>query len=221
MTRADGARQTRQRMLDSARELFISDGYAATTMERIANHAGVAVQTLYYTFRTKGQLLCEVVEVTAAGEEDAAPVALRDWVRDMLSATSGQRVLALAVEHGADIFVRAAPLWPAVAAAATDPHVEQYWTGVTANRRAGQARMIARLGELGVLRHGLDPERATDLVVVLFGHDVFTSLVTQARWSVPEYKAWLVTTLAQQLLQRPRLAPTAYSGLSYSHLMTT
>ena len=220
-TRAERARQTRRRMLDSARELFISDGYAATTMERIADHAAVAVQTLYYTFRTKGQLLCEVVEVTAAGDADAAPVALRAWVQDMLTATSGQRVLALAVEHGADIFVRAAPLWPAVAAAAADSHVESYWRGVTTNRRAGQARMIARLGELGVLRHGLDPDRAADLVVVLFGHDVFTSLVTQARWSVPEYKAWLVTTLSQQLLQRPRLAPKTYADLSYSHLMTT
>ena len=220
-TRAERARQTRQRMLDSARELFIGDGYGSTTMERIAKHAGVAVQTLYYTFRTKGQLLCEVVEVTAAGDEDAAPVALRAWAREMLTATSGQRVLALAVEHGADIFVRAAPLWPAVAAAATDPHVEHYWRGVTANRRAGQARMIARLDELGVLRPALGPDRATDLVVVLFGHEVFTSLVTQSGWSVPEYKAWLFTTLTQQLLQRPRLAPTAYSGLSYSHLMAT
>jgi AcrR family transcriptional regulator len=218
-TRAERARQTRHRMLDSARELFISDGYTATTMERIADRAGVAVQTLYYTFRTKGQLLCEVVEVTAAGDEDAAPVALRAWVRDMLTATSGQRVLALSVEHGADIFVRAAPLWPAVAAAATDPHVERYWRGVTAGRRAGQAQMVARLAELGMLRPGLDPERATDIVVVLFGHDVFTSLVTQARWSVPEYKAWLATTLTQQLLHRPRLAITAYAGLSYGHLM--
>ena len=116
-TRAERARQTRRRMLDSARALFIGDGYAATTMDRIAEHAGVAVQTLYYTFRTKGQLLCEVVEVTAAGDEDAPPVHQRAWVQQMLTATSGQRVLALAVEHGADIFVRAAPLWPAVAAA--------------------------------------------------------------------------------------------------------
>ena len=120
----------------------------------------------------------------------------------MLTATSGQRVLALAVEHGADIFVRAAPLWPAVAAATADPHVEQYWQRVAANRRAGQARMVARLAELGALRHGLTPDRATDLVVVLFGHDVFRSLVSEAGWSVPEYKAWLLTTLAQQLLQR-------------------
>jgi hypothetical protein len=90
---------------------------------------------------------------------------------------------------------------------------------VAADRRTGQARMVARLAELGMLRHGLNPERATDRVVVLFGHVVFTSLVTQARWSVPEYKAWLLTTLAQQLLQRPKLTPTAYADLSYSHQM--
>lgn len=214
-TRADRARQTRHRMLNSARELFITDGYAATTMERIADDAGVAVQTLYYTFRTKGQLLCEVVEMTAAGDGDAARVAQPAWVQGMLTATSGQRVLALAVEHGADIFVRAAPLWPAVTAAAADPRVEHYWRSVTANRRAGQGQMVARLAELGSLRHGLDPDRATDVVGVLFGHDVFGSLVTEAGWSVPEYKAWLFTTLVQQLLQRPRLAPSAFSDLSY------
>ena len=72
-TRADRARQTRRRMLDRARELFVTEGYAATTMERIADEAGVAVQTLYYTFRTKGQLLREVIEVTAAGEETRLP----------------------------------------------------------------------------------------------------------------------------------------------------
>ena len=218
-TRAERAQQTRHRMLESARELFISDGYSATTMERIADDAGVAVQTLYYTFRTKGRLLREVVEATAAGDDEAAPVAQRAWVQDMLTATSGQRVLALAVEHGADIFVRAAPLWPVVTEASADPWVAEYWRGVAADRRAGQARMVARLGELGVLRHGLEPGRATDLVVVLFGHDVFSGLVTGAGWSVPEYKAWLFTTLVHQLVQRPRLAPTAYSDLSYGHLM--
>ena len=215
LTRAERAGQTRRRMLDSARVLFISDGYAATTMDRIAEHAGVAVQTLYYTFRTKGQLLCEVVEVTAAGGEDAPPVAQRVWVQDMLAATSGQRVLALAVEHGADIFVRAAPLWPSVAAAGGDPQVAHFWRGVTTDRRAGQARMVAKLGELGALRQGLDGPRATDIVVVLFGHDVYRSLIGEAGWSVPEYKGWLLTTLAQQLLQRPKVAPAAYADLSY------
>lgn len=213
-TRAERAQQTRRRMLDSARVLFIDNGYAATTMDRIAEHAGVAVQTLYYTFRTKGQLLCEVVEATAAGDEDAPPVLQRAWVQEMLTANSGQRVLALAVEHGADIFVRAAPLWPAVAAAAGDPYVAGYWREVAANRRIGQAQMVAKLDELGALRPGLDANRATDIVVVLFGHDVFRSLIGEAGWSVADYKNWLLTALAQQLLHPAKLTRTAYSNLS-------
>ena len=132
LSRSERARQTRRRMLGSARELFVAQGYTATTMERIADEAGVAVQTLYYSFRTKGQLLCEVVEATAAGEDDAVPVAQRPWMQEMLAATSGPRVLALTVEHGADIFVRAAPLWPAVAAATADPDVDRYWKHVAA-----------------------------------------------------------------------------------------
>ncbi len=155
LSRSDRALQTRRRMLDSARELFVTQGYAATTMERIADDAGVAVQTLYYSFRTKGQLLCEVVEATAAGEDDAVPVTQRPWMQEMLGATSGPRVLALTVEHGADIFVRAAPLWPAVAAATSDPYVDRYWRGVAAGRREGQARMVARLADLGALRDRL------------------------------------------------------------------
>lgn len=220
-TRAERARQTRHRMLHCALELFLTEGYAATTMERIADGAGVAVQTLYYTFRTKGQLLCEVVEVTAAGEQGAARVGERAWVHAMLTATSEQRVLALAVEHGADIFVRAAPLWPVVAAAASDPVVETYWRRVAADRRAGQEQVVGRLHELDALRTGLELDRAGDLVVVLFGHDVFTGLVTEAGWGVPEYKAWLFTTLVHQLLRRPRLTPTAVADLSYGRLVVT
>ena len=206
-------------MLDGARELFVTEGYAATTMERIAEEAGVAVQTLYYTFQTKGKLLCEVVEVTAAGEEDPVPVAQRPWMQEMLTASSGQRVLALGVEHGTDIFERVAPLWPVVTAATADPRVEQYWRGVAASRRVGQGRMVAWLDELGALRDGLDLDRATDLVVVLFGHDVFRSLVVEAGWSVPAYKAWLFPALVQQLLRRPRLAPTAFADLSFGPLL--
>ena len=201
-TRADRARRTRRRILDSAHELFVAEGYAATTMERIASSAGVAVQTVYYTFRTKGQLLSELVEVTAAGPDVGVPVAQRAWLREAMAATSAERMLALVVEHGTGIYERAAPLWPAVnAAAAADPEVERYWQGVTANRRAGQGQLVARLAELGALREGLDLERATDLVVVLVGHDVFRALVVEAAWPVPAYRAWLLTTLGQQLLR--------------------
>lgn len=221
-TRAQRARQTRRRMIDAARELFIGQGYAATTMDQIAAEAGVAVQTVYYTFRTKGQLLAEVVEVTAADEDEPVPVPDRPWVREMLSATSAQRVLALGVEHGTAIYERVAVLWPAAeAAAAVDPAVDDYWRGVTAGRRGGQRAMVARIAELGGLRAGLDSGRATDLIVVLVGHDVYRGLVQDAQWSVTAYRAWLFTTLVGQLLASAEIDPHAVSGLSFAELVTS
>lgn len=218
-SRTERTRQTRRRMLAGARDLFVGQGYSATTMEQIAIEAGVAVQTVYYTFRTKGQLLCEVVEVAAAGETEPVPNGQPRWMREALSSSSAQRVLALAVEHGTDMYERAAPMWSAVnAAAAADPYVEQYWRGVAAKRRGGQGQLVARLSEIGALRGGLTPERATDVVVVLFGHEVFGGLA-EAGWTVPAYKAWLFTTLVQQLLATQRLEPQAFKDLTYTELV--
>jgi len=201
VTRMERARQTRRRMIDSARELFVAQGFAATTMDQIAADAGVAVQTLYYTFQTKGNLLREVVEVTAAGEEIPAPRAQPAWVQEMLSAAAPHEVLTLGIEHGTAIYERVASLWPALAAAASaDPSMDDYWRGVTARRRSGQRAMVARIAELGGLHPDWDVERATDLVVVLVGPDVYRGLVREAGWTVSAYKAWLFSVLVEQLV---------------------
>lgn len=216
-SRAERTRRTRRRMLDSARELFLEQGFAATTVAQIATRAEVAEQTIYYTFRTKGRLLIEVVETTAAGSNDPKPVPQRAWFQQMLAATSGQRVLALIVEHGTAIYERVATLWPAVtAAAAADHEVAEYWQGVAAGRRSGQRAMVTRIAELGELRPGLDVELATDIVVVLAGHDVYRGLVQDAHWPIPEYRAWLFTTLIRQLLDRQTPDPAATDDLSFT-----
>jgi TetR/AcrR family transcriptional regulator, regulator of autoinduction and epiphytic fitness len=203
--------------LDRGAQLFIEQGHAATTVAQIAAGAGVAVQTVYYTFTTKARLLAEVVEVTAAGDDDPGTRAAASMGPGPLSASSAQHVLALGVEHGTAIYERVAVLWPAVAAAAaTDPEVDDYWREVTANRRSGQRGMVTRVAELGDLRLGLDVEQATDLVVVLAGHDVYRGLVQEARWPVPVHKAWLFITLTQQLLDTSTLDPAAVVDLSFA-----
>lgn len=205
-------------MLEAARELFVKEGYPATTMQQIAREAGVAVQTLYWSFRTKGLLLREVVESAAAGQRDAPPVPERPWMLELMASDSGPRMLALMVEHGTDIYERVAPLWPAViAAAAADPELEQYWQAVNTNRRAAQRRVVGRLAGLGALREGLDEDRAADLVFVLVGHDVYRGLVRDAGWSLVDYKAWLFDTLVRQLLGRPEVPAAAYAGLSFEN----
>jgi len=217
MSRAEQARATRRRVIETASRLFTVEGYSATTMDRIAEQAGVAVQTVYYTFGTKGQLLCEAMEFTAAGQHDPTPVVERRWMIEALTTSSARRSLSLIVEHGIDIYERAAPLWPAVnAAALSDPAVYRYWTGVTAGRRVGMARLVARIGELDGLRTGLDADRATDIMFVLNGHSTFQSLVIEAGWALPTFKAWLYSTLVQQLLTPGDPDPSATVDLSFA-----
>lgn len=91
--RAQKARQTRQRMLDAARDLFVEQGYGATTLQEVADQAGVAVQTIYFTFGNKRSLLKELVDATIAGDD--APVATMDrqWFRDALAAETAEAQL--------------------------------------------------------------------------------------------------------------------------------
>src|SRR5258708_38526773 len=71
----------RRRMVGAAYRLFCEKGYVATTMEAIAREAHVAVPTLYFTFRTKGAILGEVLGAAVMGfDEPVGPEDAR-WYR--------------------------------------------------------------------------------------------------------------------------------------------
>ena len=53
---------SRARLLDSAMILFAENGYAHTSMRKIANHAGVSVGLHYHYFDNKEQLLTAVFD---------------------------------------------------------------------------------------------------------------------------------------------------------------
>jgi AcrR family transcriptional regulator len=219
--RRDRANATRAKIIEGAYRLFCAQGYAATTMEAIAAEAGVAVQTVYYVFRTKAALLRQVIETAAAGEPDPPPVAQRAWMQKALASADGQRALALVVEHGVDIYARVAPLEPTVQAASTaDPDINTYWQDVAQSRRDGMSRLVANLAEHGQLRPGLDPRRATDVMVTVYSHETFLGLIRDAGWTVPEYKAWLYETLDHQLLKASKRRANATADLSYHDLLT-
>ena len=60
-SRAEQARRTRQTVLDTARRLFSVHGYAATSLQDIADAMGVGKANVYYYFRTKESLMTELL----------------------------------------------------------------------------------------------------------------------------------------------------------------
>ncbi len=55
------AGQIRERILDSATELFLTEGYGATSIEAIAKRAGISKRTFYHRFDDKADLFGAVV----------------------------------------------------------------------------------------------------------------------------------------------------------------
>jgi len=65
------AARTRERLLDAAWTLFIDRGYSAVSMRDIAAEAGLTKTGAYGHFRSKGQLLVEVIRAKLS-DRDAA-----------------------------------------------------------------------------------------------------------------------------------------------------
>src|SRR5207302_10341463 len=77
------ARQTREAIIDTARRLFLDDGFAPTTIAAIAAGAGVSVDTVYKAFGGKPGLVRAICQQALAGEQ-SVPAETRS---DALQAT--------------------------------------------------------------------------------------------------------------------------------------
>ena len=83
--RQQQAAETRLSILEAARALFAERGYSSTTIEAIAQAAGVAPETVYAAFGNKVTLLQRLVETTLVGDEEPIPLAERPFVRAALA----------------------------------------------------------------------------------------------------------------------------------------
>ena len=93
------ARATRSRITKAASELFAERGYVGTTMADIAAAAGVAVQTVYFVFHTKAEVLDSAYGLAVMGEDDPAVPQYQAWYRQALAEPDVSIAVQLVV-HG-------------------------------------------------------------------------------------------------------------------------
>jgi AcrR family transcriptional regulator len=191
---------TRRRMVGAAYRLFCEKGYVATTIEAIAREAHVAVPTLYFTFRTKGAILGEVLGAAVMGFDEPVGPEDSSWYRAFEAEPDPRRALTMLVENTAPILRRVAPLLAATHAAAGDPEVTAISGLSEERRRAGYRIIVRQLAAKGGLRQGLTISRATDILLVLLGPQVFDALESGRGWSPVDTNRWVVEVLSQQLL---------------------
>jgi AcrR family transcriptional regulator len=223
-SRPERAAATRQKIIDAAQQLFSEYGYAGTTMQAIADGADVAVQTVYFVFHTKGELLRQLLKSVGGRPEDPLETMERDWVHEALTDSDGRRSVALLIEHGNNIYARIAPVWAAIGqGASVEPEIADVWKGIVEQRRQGIQRIIDSLATRGQLREGLTVDRAADIVYGLHRPETFAVFVGECDWPVNEFKAWSYRLLCDQLLS---LQPASHQnesptrGLSFDEALS-
>ena len=199
-TRRERALATRRRMIGAAYRLFCEKGYVATTMEAIAREADVAVPTLYFTFRTKGAILGEALGAAVMGFDEPVGPEDSSWYEEFQAEPDARRALRILVENSTPILRRVGPLMAATYAAANDPEVVSVYELGEKRRHEGYRAIVQMLVRKGGLRPGLTVARATDILLVLLGPQLFDALANGRGWSVAECNRWIVEVLSQQLL---------------------
>jgi AcrR family transcriptional regulator len=210
--RAERALVTRRRMVTSAYRLFCAKGYLGTTMAAVAAEADVAVQTLYYTFHTKAELLGEALGAAVVGfdnwfEPPVEPIPMKDltrmlpWWGEFESAASSTAALKAFIHNGVDVLERVGPLLTAMYGSAGDPEA----TAVLAlgeERRVGAYRAAIRAiaDKEGGLRPGIRTSEATDILVVVFSAEMYQALASGRGWSRARCERFLHRVLVGQLL---------------------
>lgn len=193
-------------MAEAAARLFVSHGYAGTTLQAIADAAAVHVQTIYQVFGNKVTVLAEAAAVLVAGpEEDAAtPPPQRAWVKDLFAEPDPVRQLALYARHMREVSERYMGLLDMMrVTAAADPEVGTFLAQAERGRYDGPRHIGAMLAERGALQPGLTAERAADIMYAITTYDVFRALVQDRGWSAHAAQAWIADTLTRLLLKSP------------------
>jgi AcrR family transcriptional regulator len=197
--RAQRATETRQALIDAARELFVTKGWTATGMRDVAAAAGVATETVYAYFSSKRGLLRAVVDTAVVGDDLPVAVAERPEFAALGHGSHPERAAA-AARLLASIHGRTAAIARVIReAAASDDEM----AAELAATRERQRRDVAAAAELIMGRAASAAER--DGWWAITSPEVYLLLVEQSGWSTEQYETWIAETLA-------RLVPAQSSG---------
>ena len=187
------AQATRSMIVAAAQALFLEQGYICTTIEVIAERAGVATSTVYAIFGSKRGILRAIRDTWHE----------RSHIREILnsspqSANPHERLeqLAQATRKQWEMGAEVTAIY--TGAAAADPRAAAELTQGMVGRREDLQGFAKSLE--AHLRPGLDASHAASILQALCLPEVFDELVRRSGWSVEEYQEWLAKTLNREIL---------------------
>jgi AcrR family transcriptional regulator len=196
------ARRLRRAIVTAARDLFLAQGYAATTIDAIAQAAHVSRRTVFNSAGGKATLLKLAYEWAIVGDDEPVALAERPAVKAIQAEPDPQKALALWAQMVAEVATRVAPISEVLTAAAdADPAAAQLVADADRDRMSGATAFARYLTSLGGLAPGITQQHAADLCWALMDGHLYRRLVAQRRWTTTELAQWLASSLAATLLR--------------------
>lgn len=202
--REEQARHTRRAIVTAAHDLFLAQGYAATTIDAVAQAARVSRRTIFNSVGGKAALLKLAVDWAIVGDDEPVPLADRPAVKAIQAEPDPRKALALWAQMVTEIAGRVAPISQVLTAAAdADPDAAQLLADADRDRMSGATAFTRYLASLNGLALGVTQQHAADLCWAHMDPHPYSRLVTQRGWTTSDYTQWLSTSLAATLLPTP------------------
>ena len=197
------AEQTRRSIVSAAGRLFVDDGYGATTIDAVAESAGVSRKTVFTAVGGKVDLLKTALDWAVAGDDQPVTVADRPEVRELLAMDDPVALLTAWTGVMVAIDVRVAGLFRVLEIAADgDAAARLLLDEYRRQRLVGARAVVKRLGGLQALTEGMSRAEAADVAWLATDPVLYDRLVRIRGWSVGKFEDWLARTVTDQLLAR-------------------
>jgi AcrR family transcriptional regulator len=188
--RREQAEETRRRIIIAAHELFVADGYGRTTIAAVAQRAGVAVETVYASFRNKPTLLRQVWYFSFRGDEEDQRLLDHPEIQALFAEPDLARRLRQQATTYTAVFRRFVPLHRALQGAAASEPAAAAMVAEFDERRFDvcmrYARSAARTGQLAV-----GAAECRDVLYATMDGFLWHRLVTERGWSDQRFADYL------------------------------
>jgi AcrR family transcriptional regulator len=199
--RAAQARETRRSIVAAAARLYVEVGYGATTIDAVAEAAGVSRKTVFTAVGGKLELLKLALDWAVAGDDQAIALADRAAMRRLMDQHDARVLLNGFAGSIVEIGTRVAPLHGALeVAAGMDPAARELLEESQRWRLDDARKVVRRLRDMKALTPDVTHQEAVDLVWLAMDPGLFHRLVRVRRWPASRFKEWLGATLCRQLL---------------------
>ena len=195
------ARQTRRSIVSAAARLFVNDGYGATTIDAVAEAAGVSRKTVFTAVGGKLELLKAALDSAIAGDDLPVALADRPVMRRLMEQNDPAALIAGWARMLVEIDTRVARLFQALeVAAGLDAAAHALLVESQRQRLDGAQMIVERLAALDALNGALSMDEAVDVAWLATDPALFDRLVRLRGWSTKRFQEWVGQLLLQQLV---------------------